>query len=216
MSTMRDGFGMYSGIEISVQEVRFFNMAELNLFDLPKLPLWPVAGRGLEHGSYTSAVLMWANEYGPMSDGEGSNAFEYGAMIYRASSSTRSIYFMGETYKGFQPNDDWYTVVNGLIVGAATFGVRKVLDLFPSRSITSVSIGAGSDTVTVSIIGFAHTHPVGRLSSNRSAPSGPDRAMRFGGNLFGVDIFPIIWFESADKGSDREINYSWTEEYRGH
>jgi len=38
--------------------------------------------------------------------------------------------------------------------------------------------------------------------------------MRKTGNVFGVDIFPIVWFD--DKSNEREINYNWEDEYRGH
>jgi len=68
------------------------------------------------------------------------------------------------------------------------------------------------ERVTISIIGFAHTHPVGHWA--RSNPSDEDWKMRQVANFRGIDIFPIIWFD--DKSDDREINYTWAEQYKGY
>jgi len=215
---MRDDFGMYSGIAVSVQETGAFGgLAGIDFSKLPKLPLMPVAAHGVPFVSYHSAVSQWANTYGPMSkvpesiadEGEG---VEFGAIIYRADYDTfPPLYFMGETYKGFQPNDQWYTVVNGLIAGVArglagSFGTRLRGHAGTLADDHAATFRGYRETVNISIIGFAHTHPMGR--GNSSAPSDPDRTMRGAGNAFGVDVFPIVWCDGEHPRP--EINYEWS------
>jgi len=208
MSSLRDDFGMYSGIAVSEQEVRVFSFAELNLFDLPKIPFTIVSGAGVPHSSYHQAVMMWANEFGPRSIG-----IEYGAYIYKAESLTSPappFYFMGETYRGVSAFG-MDTIINGVFEGLGV-GLRRIGSSTISHSGETAIERGYLERVRISIVGFAHTHPVGHWA--RSNPSDADRAMRRIGNVFGVDFFPIVWFD--DKSDEREMNYNWAEEYVGY
>ena len=103
-----------------------------------------------------------------------SNGVEYGAIIYRVRVLWFTWYFMGETYKGFK-TEHWYTVINGLGAGFLTsIGTRWVGNRFwPIAGIT--------------IVGFAHTHPIG----HSNFPSDPDKLLKRVSWIVGLGIFPI-------------------------
>ena len=104
---MRDFFGMYSGITLPFEAAgdRALTLRDLiNYLRMSRdvaLALTPVSFPGLPYRSYCNAVRVWANEFGPRSDG-----VEYGALIFRLTLDGffTSSYLMGETYRGFQPN----------------------------------------------------------------------------------------------------------------
>jgi len=111
-------------------------------------------GREPLFDSYHEALVYWANRFGAMSVD-----VEFGAYIFRATPETSPpVYFMGETYKGgeFLRRD---TVANGLIMGLVTGIAVSVFSRLPFNKLSTSD--SKKERVTISIIGFAHTHPVG-------------------------------------------------------
>ena len=94
------------------------------------------------------------------------------------------------------PNDQWHTVVNGLFAGL-TRGT------FASRALSRVSSFGQKAGPQISVVGFAHTHPRGL--GNTADPSEWDWVMRRAGNMVGIDIFPIVWYN----GVRNRINWDW-------
>ena len=201
--SMRDPFGMYSGIALPFEAPgdRPLTLQELiNYLRLLRdvaLSLTPVSFPGLPHSSYREAVRVWADEFGPRSDG-----VEYGAIIFRLTlDGFTSYYLMGETYRGFQPNDQWHTVVNGLFMGLAR-GASA------SAALSHAALFGPKKRPQIKVIGFAHTHPRSRNREDKrfnADPSEPDWFMRRTGNRFGIDVFPIV----QHNANGNIINYNW-------
>jgi len=134
----------------------------------------PVGTPGYFFKDYKSSVLNWANKYAPMSNG-----VEYGAIIYRFRVLFFTWYFMGETYKGFK-TQNWYTVINGLGAGFLVSVVARQA----ARAFCPIA--------SLTIVGFAHTHPMGHSNS----PSGPDVWMKRLGWIVSLIIFPIAVYNN--------------------
>jgi len=143
-----------------------------------------------------------------------SRGTEYGSAVHRINTTDndsvaglmgQTRYFMSHTFSGFQSENEWYTIMNGL------FGSldRAILD-----SVISFLGAEQHGNVQVRMVGFAHTHPV----DSPAYPSTADEFMRR--NLsrwpFNMYLFPITSYRRPP-GSEHNpevpreliINWSW-------